>query len=86
MRATRAWGILIVLQGLILAGQWLGTPSLQPAQAQPIANPERDRTVMIEELRSVNAKLDRLIGILEAGNLQVRVNSPDESKAGKPGR
>jgi hypothetical protein len=80
MRATRAWGILIVLQGLILAGQWLGAPSLQSAQAQPAFNPERDRTVMIEELKSANSKLDRLISLLEGGELQVRVTVPDDKK------
>lgn len=86
MRATRAWVILIVLQGLILAGQWFGVPSLQPAQAQPAFNPERDRMEMIEQLKSVNSKLDRMISILEGNELQVRVTSPDDRKADKPAR
>ena len=86
MKATRASGIVIVLQGRSLARPWVGAPSVQPAQAQPIANPERDRTVMIEELRSMNSKLDRLVGILEGGKLQVQVSSPDDNKAGRPAR
>ncbi len=86
MRATRAWGILIVLQGLILAGQWFGAPSLQSVQAQPAFNPERDRTIMIEELKSINSKLDRMVSILERGDLQVRVNTPDDRNADKPAR
>lgn len=86
MRATRAWGILIVLQGLILAGQWFGTTPLQPAQAQPAFNPERDRTIMIEELRSINSKLDRMVSVLEGGQLQVRVNTPNDKNADKPAR
>lgn len=84
MRSTRALGIVIVLQTVILAGQWLGAPALQPAAAQPAFNPERDRGVMIEELRSINTKLDRMVGILESGNLQVRATSPDENNAGRP--
>jgi hypothetical protein len=86
MRATRVWGIVIVMQAMILAGQWLGSPALtQPAQAQPL-DPGRDRLQMIDELKSVNAKLDRLIALLEGGDLQVRVANPDEKKADRPAR
>jgi hypothetical protein len=85
MRTTRALGIVIVLQTVILVGQWLGGPVLPSAQAQPAFNPERDRLQMIEELKSVNNKLDRLIGILEGGNLQVRTTLPDDRNAGRPG-
>ena len=86
MRATRAWAILIVLQGLILAGQWLGGPTIAtPAQAQAL-DPGRDRMVMIDELQGINSKLDQLIAILERGDLQVRAVLPDEPKARGPAR
>jgi hypothetical protein len=86
MRATRAFGILIVLQGLILVGQWAGSPSLvTPAQAQP-ADPGRDRQAMLDELKELNGKMDRLIGILEKGELQVRTVSPDDKGNAPRGR
>ena len=78
MRTTRVWGVLILLQLMILAGQWLGNPSVvTPAQAQPL-DPGRDRLQMIDELKSINAKLDNLNALLQGGNLQVRVANPDE--------
>ena len=85
MRTNRLLAAVIVLQGLLLAGQWLGNPALvSTAQAQP--DPNRDRWLMIDEMKSTNAKLDKLIGILEGGNLQVRVSSPDEKGNGARGR
>jgi hypothetical protein len=85
MRTNRLLAVVIVLQGLLLAGQWLGAPALvTPAQAQP--DPNRDRWLMIDQMKETNAKLDRLIGILEGGNLQVRTVSPDEKGNGARGR
>ena len=86
MRATRVWGVLIALQVMILAGQWLGNPALTPsAQGQPL-DPGRDRMQMIDELKSMNSKLDRLVALLERGDLQVKVANSDEKKAEKPAR
>jgi hypothetical protein len=85
MRTNRLLAVVVVLQGLLLAGQWLGNPALvSTAQAQP--DPNRDRWLMIDELKSMNAKMDRLVGILEGGNLQVRTASPDERGNGQRGR
>jgi len=78
--------VMIVLQGLILAGQWLGAPTVvTPATAQDF-NPGRDRIQMIEEIKSTNAKLDRMIQILESGELQVKTSSSDDNKAKGPAR
>ena len=85
MRTNRLLAVVVVLQGLLLAGQWLGNPALvSTAQAQP--DPNRDRWLMIDELKAMNTKMDRLIGILEGGNLQVRAASPDEKGNGQRGR
>lgn len=73
-------GVMLVLQGLILAGQWAGNGYLTSAQAQ-IADPGRDRLQMLDETRKTNDKLDKLIEILRSGDLQVRVVQPDENKA-----
>jgi hypothetical protein len=85
MRTNRLLAVVVVLQGLLLAGQWLGNPALvSTAQAQP--DPNRDRWLMIDEMKSMNAKMDRLIGILEGGNLQVRTAPPDEKGNAQRGR
>ena len=85
MRTNRLLAVVIVLQGLMLAGQWLGNPALvATAHAQP--DPNRDRMLMIDQMKETNAKLDKLIGILEGGNLQVRTVSPDEKGNGARGR
>ena len=72
--------VVIVLQGMILAGQWLGNGSyLSSANAQ-VTDPGRDRQQLIDEVRKTNEKLDKLAGILSSGNLQVRVVQPDENR------
>jgi hypothetical protein len=79
MNNQRTLAIIIVLQTLTLLGQWAGTPSLTPVQAQ-IPDGGAQRAATIDELKSVNAKLDKLISILADGNLQVKVVQPDEKK------
>jgi len=38
------------------------------------------RAATIDELKSVNSKLDKLLTVLTDGNLKVRVVQPDEKK------
>jgi hypothetical protein len=83
MKNVKLLTIVIVLQALILVGQWLGAPSLvSPAQAQ-IPDAGGQRQEMISLIKGTNDKLDRLIGILESGKLEVRVAGADENKAGR---
>lgn len=79
MRTERTLAVIIVLQTLTLIGQWVGSPTATPVQAQ-IPDGGAQRAATIEELRSVNTKLDKLIAVLSDGNLQVRVVQPDEKK------
>ncbi|HWP41143.1 MAG TPA: hypothetical protein VNL70_09475 [Tepidisphaeraceae bacterium] len=86
MKTGRLLGVVIVLQVLLLAGQWFGeTGYLTSANAQ-VTDPARDRSQIIDELRSVNAKLDKIIALLDGGNLQVKVIQPDENKGKATGR
>ncbi|HVT88410.1 MAG TPA: hypothetical protein VHD56_06125 [Tepidisphaeraceae bacterium] len=83
MKTSRLLGVVVVLQLMLLAGQWLGSPILvAPAQAQAV-DAARDRMQTLEELRNANTKLDKIIDLLGNGGLQVRVVQPDEMK-GKP--
>lgn len=71
-----AW--VLVLQVLTLAGQWAGSSfGTKQAQAQ-IPDAGAQRMAMVEELKSTNSKLDRLIALLESGKLQVQAVVPDE--------
>lgn len=76
---SRWLGVIVVLQGLILVGQWTGGPSLPAAQAQ-ISDPGAQRIQIVDELKKANDKLDRLIGILESGKLQVALPAADEAE------
>jgi outer membrane murein-binding lipoprotein Lpp len=76
MKTTKLLGIVVVLQSLILIGQW--TQGLgQPAHAQAI-DPGAQRLQIRDELQTLNGKMDRLLSILESGKLQVQVAKPDE--------
>lgn len=83
MKNAKLLTAVLVLQGVILAGQWLGTASLvAPAQAQ-IPDAGGQRNEMIRELQSLNGKMDKLIGILESGKLEVHVTGADDNKGGR---
>jgi hypothetical protein len=81
-KLTRLMTVVIVLQAMILVGQWVGGGHgyLTSAQAQ-VTDPGRDRLQLIDEMRKTNDKLDKLTDILRSGDLQVRVIQPDENKA-----
>lgn len=80
MKTTRLLTFVLVLQGLILAGQWLGVPSaVTPAQAQ-IPDAGGQRNEIIRELNHLNGKMEKLIGILESGKLEVKVAATDDTK------
>src|SRR5439155_18053777 len=83
MKSTKLLVVIAVMQGLILAGQWLGQASLvAPAQAQvPDAGAQRER--LIDEVKNVSSKLDRLVTLLESGNVTVKTVSMDGEKKSK---
>ena len=65
---------VLVLQGLLLAGQWLGQPSLGQARGEGnIMNPSERQIQMIEELRALNGKVDKLNSMLAGGEVTVKV-------------
>lgn len=79
MNNSRILGVIVVLQGLMLMTLWLGGPALPQAQAQ-VPDAGGQRLQMIDQLKQLNDKMDRLIGILNSGNLQVKVAKDDEQK------
>jgi hypothetical protein len=82
MKTNKMLAAVLALQGLLLIGQWTGHGNLTAAQAQ-IPDPANRQMQMVDELKSVNDKLDTLIGMLKDGNLQVKVANPDDNKSSK---
>ena len=74
---------VLVLQGLTLLSQWTAH-SLPAAQAGEVSDPASRQIQMVEGIKGTNDRLDKLIGMLEGGNLQVKVVTPDDNK--KPDR
>ena len=83
MKNAKLLTVVLALQVMILAGQWLGAPAMvTPVQAQ-IPDAGGQRLEMISLLKGVNDKMDRLIGILDSGKLEVKVVGADDNKAPK---
>lgn len=80
---ARLMTVVLILQGVILLGQWLGTPRVLPTAQAQIPDAGSQRLHMIDELKTLNGKMDKLIGLLESGKLEVRVVPADENKAGR---
>ena len=80
--AVKLLTAVLVLQGLTLAGQWTGQPRVASDARADIPDPGAQRLAMVEEQRQTNAKLDRLIALLESGQVKVQVENDDDDDAG----
>jgi hypothetical protein len=82
MKTTKLLAVIVVLQGLILIGQWTGGPSLSKSFAggADVPDPASRQMQMVEELKTMNSKMDKLIGLIEGGDLQVKVVNADEKR------
>ncbi|MGE5611626.1 MAG: hypothetical protein ACM359_20430 [Bacillota bacterium] len=79
MTTTRLLTVIAVLQGLILLGQWTSSGPVTPAMAQiPDAGGQRNQ--IIDELKALNAKVDRLTEALNSGKIQIRVAKQEDEK------
>jgi hypothetical protein len=75
MKTSKLLGIVIVLQVLLLIGQWVA-PTAGVAHADvPLPNPSERQLAMVDELKSLNSKMDRLISMFQSGNVEVKVKS-----------
>ena len=79
MNTNRWLAVVVVLQAMLLLSLWLGGPSLPAAHAQ-VFDSGAQRIAIIEELRGLNARMDKAITILNSGELQVRIANPDDLK------
>jgi hypothetical protein len=82
MKNSKWLAAILVMQGMILIGQWTGNRSTLPtAMAGDVPNPAARQMELLDEMKSTNTKLDKIISLMEGGDLQVKVIQPDESKA-----
>jgi hypothetical protein len=78
--STAKWlGVIVVLQVVTILGQWVITPGATAASAQ-IPDAGAQRMEIINQLRSSNEKLEKLLVLLSGGDLQVKVVRADDSK------
>ena len=66
---------IIALQGVLIVGLWSGQPNAAHAKVDSAALPDPGarQLQMIDELKGVNAKLDRMASLLQSGDIQVKV-------------
>lgn len=79
-------GILLVLQCMILIGQWTGPGGYVSTVHAQVPDAGAQRIQIIQQLKDLNGKMDNLIQLLEGGNLQVKVATPDDKKSSSPSR
>jgi len=79
MKSSKLLVAVIVLNSLILISQWTGSSPVTPAYGQiPDAGGQRQQ--IIDELKTLNGKMDRMTDSLKSGEVQVKVAKPDEKK------
>ena len=86
MKTNKLLATVVVLQGLILIGQWTGGGAYVSSALAQVPDPANRQMQMIEELKSLNTKLDQVVSILQGGDLQVKVVNPEEKKGATRGK
>ena len=83
MKSTNLLIVVAGLQILTVAGQWLGQPSVVSTASAQVPDAGGQRIQIIDELKAVNVKLDKLTGLLESGKVQVQttINDKDTRKS-----
>ena len=78
-------GTILAVQGLALLALFGGLGAPRPAHAEiQLQNPGERQMEMIEELRGVNARLDKVLSLMQSGEFAVKVSKPDDTAAAKP--
>jgi hypothetical protein len=78
MKTQKLLTAVLILQAMIFLNQWLGSPVSTALAQIPDAGAQRNQ--IIDELKSSNDKLDKVIDILNSGTLQVQLPKPDDSQ------
>lgn len=80
MKILRLLVVIAGLQLLTLVAIYDGRGYETTARADlPNSNP--DQTEAVNQLKDINKKMDRLLTVMESGNLEVKAHQVDEKKA-----
>lgn len=77
MKNTKLLTAILVMQVLLFCGQWFASTPARASQGIPDAGAQRED--IIDQLRSLNDKMDKLNTVLTDGNLQVHVVKADDN-------
>jgi hypothetical protein len=81
MKSSKMFAFVLVMQVVIVIGQWAGQPAARTARADVnIPNPGERQFAILDELRSINGKMDRLLTVVQSGDMKVEVTKVDRSK------
>lgn len=81
MKSSKVLGFVLVMQVVIVIGQWAGQPAARSAKADVnIPNPGERQLAILDELRTLNGKMDRLLSVVQSGDMKVEVTKVDRSK------
>src|SRR5436305_1817729 len=71
MKTSKLLAVVIVLQGLILAGQWTGGRDYLPHATAQVPDPANRQLQMIDELKDLNTKLAKIADLIYAQNYAI---------------
>jgi len=77
MKSSKLLGIIVILQTVLLVGLWLNGSSPRAQADVPVSNPSERQLAMLDELRTLNGKIDQLNKLLADGKLEVKVTRVD---------
>ena len=80
MKTEKLLGIVVVLQVMTLLGQWVGPVGSPSTARADVANPAERQLALLDEAKNTNARLDKLISLLQSGDVQVKVAKAEEQK------
>jgi hypothetical protein len=80
MKTEKLLGIVVVLQVMTLVGQWVGPVGSPSVARADVANPAERQLALLDEAKNTNARLDKLITLLQSGEVQVKVAKAEEQK------
>jgi hypothetical protein len=81
MKTSKLLVVVIVVQSLLLISQWSHKPTMLESTAYgQIPDAGGQRQQIIDELKTLNGKMDGLMSTLKSGDVQVKTSKPDEKK------
>jgi hypothetical protein len=78
MKNAKLLVVVIVLQSLALVGMWVGQSSSTARAEVQLPNPGERQMQIIEELKGINGKLDKLNSLLQSGDVKVKTDKNDK--------